>query len=258
MEKALKVSRNMKKRHPKSVLVLSGLLLTAAPTFGAITYVDAQEGINTFATGSALADESWIDTSSNTSSPDELNWMKRFTAPGGPSVGWSEHNGSDVIQGLVTTQPGALGEITTEITGLSGGIYNVWVFFWEQTVSDSQDWLIDAGLDSGSLTAYSSSLGPVTGTDSSSPVDAGGLSFSNAPSTTAAGGNQTMFGVNLGQKTISGGDSIEVYVDKLTGTGSNNRSIFDGVGYEFVGIPEPSSALLLCLGAMGLAGRRRR
>ncbi|WP_338684956.1 Ig-like domain-containing protein [Haloferula helveola] len=210
-------------------LALSGLV----PVRAQITYVDAVEGAagNTFATGGSLADTSWIDTTSNASAVDDSAWMKRS----GGSPGWTEHNGGDVMQALVSGYPNTVPEVTTEITGLADGYYDVWVFFWEQTVSATQDWVIDTGLASGSLTSYSSSAGPVVGTDSSTPVDANTLSFSNAPSVTAAGGNQTMFGINLGQVAVSGGSSIEVYVDKLLGVGSNNRTIFDGVGYEYTG-----------------------
>lgn len=242
---------------PSKFLLFSGFLFTSAPSFGAITYVDAQEGSsgNTYATGESPSSTTWIDTTSNSSSVNDNEWMKRS----GGSPGWSQHNGGDVIQGLVSGFPaGDLGQITTEVAGLSGGTYDVWVFFWEQTVSGTQNWLIDAGIAPDSLTAYSSSAGPVPGTDSTTPVDAGTLTFSNSPSTTGAGGNQTMYGVNLGQTTIPTGGSLNVYVDKLTGSGSGNRTIYDGMGYELVAIPEPSSALLLALSSLALTARRRR
>lgn len=243
----------MKNNKTPLLATLTGLLFASGSAFGAIIYVDAQEGSggNTFATGGTLDSTAWIDTTSNTSGTNNDDWMKRF----GGSPGWSQHNGGDVIQGLVSSVPN-LGEITTQVPGLDAGTYDVWAFFWEQTVSGSQNWLIDAGLTSGSLSAYSSAAGPVAGTDSTTPVGAGSLTFSNAPSTTGAGGNQTMYGVNLGQATISEGDSLNVYVDKLTGTGSGNRTIYDGIGYEL--IPEPSSSLLLGLSGLARAIRRRR
>lgn len=235
---------------------LSSLLLTAFPACGAITYLDAQEGSggNTYAVGSSPDSTSWIDSTSNSAGTDNTNWMKRS----GGSPGWTQHNGGDIIQAIASEFPNSLAQITTEITGLDDGIYDVYVFFWEQTVSNTQNWLIDAGLTAGSLTAYSSPAGPVDGTDSTSAVEAASLTFTNAPMTTAAGGNQTMYGVNLGQATVSGGSAINVYVDKLTGVGSGNRTIFDGVGYEFVAIPEPSSSLLLGLSALAFCTRRRR
>lgn len=247
----------MKNQYSKTPALLSGLFLMASPAFAAITYVDAQEGAggNTFATGGSLAATDWIDTTSNAAGVDNANWMKRS----GGNPGWSQHNGGDVIQGLVTTgNSNTLGEITTQISGLADGNYNVWVFFWEQIVSDTQDWVIDAGITSGSLTSYSSPAGPVTGSNSTLPVNANTLDFSNSPSVVGAGGNQNMFAVNLGQVAVVGGSDIEIYVDKLFGNGSNNRTIFDGVGYELAPVPEPSSSLLIALAGLALAARRRR
>lgn len=197
-----------------------------------ITYVDAVEGPdgNTFATGGTLTDTSWIDLTTNSPSMNDTSWMKRF----GGTPGWSEHNGGDVIQAQVSSFPNDLPELTTEITGLSDGQYEVWAFFWEQTVSDTQNWMIDAALISGEQSSYSSAAGPVAGTDSASPVDANTLTFSNAPSVTGAGGNQTMYGVNLGQVSVANGAPIRVYLDKILGTGSRNRTIYDGVGYQLI------------------------
>lgn len=235
---------------------LAGLAISVTTSQAAISYVDAQEGVNTFATGGSLADESWVDSTSNTSGVDNANWVKRS----GGTPGWTEHNGGDVIQGLVDPLAGnTLGEITTQVTGLADGNYDVWVFFWEQTVSGTQNWVIDAGLTSGSLTSYSSSAGSVVGTDSITPVAASTLSFSNSPAVLGAGGNQSMYGINLGQVAVTGGADINVYVDKIFGNTSNNRTIYDGIGYELVSpIPEPSSTALLGLGGLALVLRRRR
>lgn len=221
--------------------VAASLLLAAAPARADITYIDALEGAsgNTYATGETPDDTSWIDLTSNAAAPDDTNWMKRF----GGNPGWSQHNGGDVIQGQVTGLPNGLPELTTEITGLGEGRYEVWVFFWEQTASDTQNWVIDAGLTSGSLSTFSSSSGPVDGTDSDTPVNAGTLAFANSPSVIAAGGNQTMFGINLGQVSVADGAPIRVFVDKIFGTGSGNRTIYDGVGYEFAGPVSPPEVI---------------
>ena len=212
-------------------------LLGAGFSYGQITYVDAQEGSsgNTFLTGEPLTNTDWIDLTTNSPSANNSMWAKRF----GGTPGWSDHNGGDVIQALVApADTNTVGEITTEITGLADGNYTVWVFFWEQIVSDWEDWMIDSSITSGSLDSYSSSLGPVNNTDSESPVNAATLSFTNAPAVVGAGGNQNMFGVNLGQVMVQNGSSIEVYIDKLLGNGSGNRTIYDGVGYELVGASE--------------------
>jgi hypothetical protein len=224
---------NERTRLPILCAATAAVMISATSARADITYVDAREGAsgNTYASGGSLEDTSWIDLTTNTATSDNSNWMIRF----GGSPGFSEHNGGDVIQGLVSEYPNELGEITTEVTDLPDGVYNVWVFFWEQTVSTTQNWVIDAGLTSGSLASYSSPVGPVASTDSTTAVAASSLTFSNSPSVVAAGGNQGMYGVNLGSIPVSGGSSINVYVDKLVGVGSNIRTIYDGIGYEYVG-----------------------
>ena len=219
---------------PNSLLPICTLtLLFPFSARADITYVDALEGPggNTFATGATLTDTSWIDLTSNAAAPDDNLWMKRS----GGDPGWSQHNGGAVIQGQVTGFPNGLPELTTEVTGLGEGRYEVWAFFWEQTTSDTQNWVIDTGLVSGETSSYSSAAGPVPGTDSTSPIDASTLTFSNAPSVTGAGGNHTMYGINLGQVSVADGVPLRVFVDKVFGTGSGNRTIYDGVGYEFAG-----------------------
>lgn len=229
-------------------LYLSLAFFGAGSTLGQITYVDAQEGStgNTFLSGEPLANTDWIDSTSNLAAANEALWSKRF----GGEPGWSQHNGGDVIQALVTAaDTDTLGEITTQITGLADGNYNVWVFFWEQIISNTQNWVIDAGLTSGSLNSYSSSLGPVDGTDSTSPVNADTLTFTAPVAVVGSDARQNMFGVNLGQVLVENGSNIEVYIDKLFGNGSNNRTIYDGVGYELVeptqSRPEISSLTLV-------------
>lgn len=235
-----------------AITTLSAGLLLGLSAQGAITYVDAQEGGagNTYATGGSLGDTSWIDTTDNGGTYSDSVWELRF----GGTPGWTQHNGGDVIEAQVSTSfdhP----QLTTEITGLADGTYDVWVFFWNQVTSATQDWVIDAGLTSGALSAYSDPGDPVAGTDSTTPVNAASLSFTNSPAVVAAGGNQNMIGVNLGEVTVSGGSAINVYIDKLTGTGSATRTVYDGVGYELV--PEPSSLALLSLGGLFFARRRR-
>ncbi len=194
-----------------------------------ITYVDAQAGSsgNTYATGGALKETSWVDLTSNAADLNDNHWVKRF---GGE--GWKAHNNGDVLQAMVS-HLGKMPEITTEVVGVDNGIYEVWVFFWEQVFLDTQNWVMDAGLASGDLKIYSSPLGPVAASDSTSPVNAASLKFSNSVSVVGQGRKQKMFGVNLGQVKVTDG-RIKVYVDKLFGIASGNRTIYDGVGYRLV------------------------
>jgi len=209
----------------------------------AITYVDAVEGGsgNTFATGGSLANTSWLSTN-NAGNSIETQWDKRSPFGNGDVVFQSSHFIDDVGGDQMP-------ELTTRVTGLSDGIYDVWVFFWDNN-GGLNNWTISAGLTSGSLTTYSfDGLG-----DQSQTVAASTLTFTADPEFTEL--TRTMYAVKLGQSNVVGGSSIDVFVDNLVGSGTNNRVWYDGVGYEL--IPEPSSALLVGLSAgIGLLRRRR-
>ena len=177
-----------------------------------IVYVDAAEGAsgNTFATGGALADAAWLNPDTGSASDDD-QWKKRAFA-----------NGGTIFQSRTETV-GNQSELTTQITGLADGAYNVWVFFWD--ASSTNQWNISTGLTSGALDTYSfDGLG-----DQASPVAASTLPFTAVPMVTED--DRIMYGVNIGQASVSGGSAIEVFINGLH-TGSNDRTWFDGVGYE--------------------------
>ncbi len=220
------------------ITVLGALI--SASSFGAITYVDALEGStgNTFATGGSLADTSWVGAAGG-------QWQMRTDVEG---------NGDTLFQNNAGTP-----ELTTQITGLADGTYTIWAFYWDQTVSDNNNWVLSAGLTSGELTSYSSPGEPsVTNCTTTGVVDADTLSFTTAVKTTGINTARNLFGINLGQVVVSGGSVINVYIDNEINalSGSDNRSWYDGVGYEAV--PEPVSLSLLGLGGMILFGIRFR
>ncbi|MCH7229008.1 hypothetical protein [Haloferula sp. A504] len=183
----------------------------ASMVHGDITYLDAVEGSsgNTFATGGSPADFSWLNPDT-TSTADDDQWKKRPYGNGG-TVFQALHSGN--------TMP----ELTTRISGLSDGSYDVWVFFWDGP--DSNQWTISAGLTPGSLTTYSFD-GPG---DSSAAVAASTLTFNNPPMVTED--VRTLYGVKVGQASVAGGNAIELHVDNLVGGGSATRTWYDGVGY---------------------------
>lgn len=221
---------------------LTALSITAftITSHAAITYVDAvfNTGGNTFATGGSLGTTTWVDNA-NTNTDNNTKWQRR--------TGFS--NGNDFFQARVSTT-GTIPELTTQISGLPAGTYNVWVFFWD--AGDANKWNISAGLTSGAsnLTTYSfDGAGNTT-----APVAASTLDFSTTVVKTEE--DRVMYGVNLGQKAVVSGNAINVYVDHLTGVGGNFRTWYDGVGYEAV--PEPSAMVLGLIGTLTLLRRRRQ
>jgi hypothetical protein len=208
----------------------------------AITYVDAVDGAsgNTYATGGALATTTWYET--GTLANDNAKWRKRTLG-----------NNSTVYEGDYNAQSDP--ELTTQVTGLSDGNYNVWAFFWDSS-GTGNTWTMSAGLTSGSLSPYSND-GP-----GSQVVTAMTLAdFTSIGMVTE--GDRTLYGINLGQATVAGGSGlINVFVDGTSYNGvatpnaSATRTWYDGVGYEAV--PEPSIAALFGLTGLMLLLRRRR
>ena len=227
------------KTHIKTLLATTFTSFVIAGAHAApITYVDAVEGAagNTYATGGSLADTSWINPDTG-SSNDQDQWKKRGFA-----------NNGTIFQARHSLNPDEMPELTTEIAGLDDGIYDVWAFFWD--APNANRWTLSTGLTSGALTTYSFD-GPG---DTVSPVDTATLSFTNPILKTE--GDRILYGVYLGEQVVSGGSTINVFVDNLVGGDSANRTWYDGVGYT--AIPEPTSLVAGLIGFGGLCIRRRK
>ncbi|MGB6221305.1 hypothetical protein [Haloferula sp.] len=221
----------MNTKRPSPTLLLAISFLAGYSARADITYVDAIEGAdgNTYAVGRPLADTSW-ESGLDNPDPVEDQWTKR-TSVGG--------NSSTIFQGRYVLGNGdELPELATEITGLADGTYNIWVFYWDQVASASQNWVISTGFASSeTLISFSSPGQPqITGATPLSVSDAGALAFTTDVAVIDGAGSENerrMFGVNLGRVKLSGGNStVTVYVDNLIGDGENNRTWYDGVGFE--------------------------
>jgi hypothetical protein len=119
---------------------------------------------------------------------------------------------------------------------LAAGDYDVFVLFGSQATDGATAYQLQAGLTSGSLVQYSAaSSGAVKVVDDGTAFDG--------------------YRIKIGTTTVTGG-SLDVFVDNRANTAAaDERSYYDGIGYELV--PEPSSVALL-LGAIPFALTRRR
>ena len=199
-----------------------------------ITYVDASTvtGGNTFLTSNP-SNTTWLNTTANSATANNTQWVVRSGA--------SDFGINDSLLQSISTS-GDFPQITTRLTGMADGTYTIWAFFWEQVVSTTQNWGISVGLNSGSLTTYSAPLAGHTrpGTITAGVTNAADLVFTTPvkirqASDGSGGFLQNLFGVNLGQVTVSGGSVVDVFIDNnLVGT-TSWRVWHDGVGYQRMG-----------------------
>jgi hypothetical protein len=189
---------------------------------GQITFVSAVEGSsgNTYKTGSSLADVSWV---------------------GSGDTQWATNNQVQATNGIryigASTSAPAPVELTTEITGLADGTYDIYVFFWDNILTtNANNWTVSAKLDGGAYQSYSSThADAVSGTTKVGVSAASSLSYTNStlPAFTYSN-TQQLFVAKIGQSVVSGGSTVSVFIDNFIDNGgaSDNRTIYDGVGYE--------------------------
>lgn len=213
-----------------SVLV-SGLAAFSSAE-AAIVYVDAAGGSggNTVQESNSSATAWFTSTDSAT---DGL-WTRRTTGPAAPLA-----NDTGFIGNLGENAP----MLVTTATAATPGLYDVYLYYGSKTGTGENNWQIQGGLSSSSLTLFNNSNG-IQVNDSGDPI-------------TPLSGDRR-YRSYLGTATVGLDGNLSVYVDDVfvSGTVSDPRSVYDGIGYEL--IPEPSAVAMLTAGMGCLLLRRRR
>jgi hypothetical protein len=248
--------RLMKRRLFLAGAIALGLTAWISHASAAVTYVDVTPGAG-----------------GNTTLTDGSQWDPLTADQGASGDGlWAQRafgNGATIFQNAASGNSDNAHRLRTTISGLApGSPYNVYVYFW----SDVSQWRINAGLGdiqvldlpqfsavgghADPATANTTRLGPGTSDNLAAPV------FSAVPGqfTTAVmigEGNRRLYQAYLGIGTADAGGTIRVMVDDdpPVMADSNQRTWYDGVGYEL--IPEPATSALAGLALMGLAFSRR-
>jgi hypothetical protein len=262
-------------------LVVSGVnsLTFAAP----ITYVDAKSGAGG---NTALAAGGVFTPPLNGTTGLDNQWEERTALGNGTNIFESQGEGPAVGENAP--------RLVTTVTGLTPGqTYRLHAFFWSPN-DINQSWMLRAGLSNpgGDLPSWGR-LNNDAGTNPSGLVAADGDSFPITPDTfapypalgpadfanpgallagTTMQGNKTvivessrfLWDANLGLAVADSNGEARVFIDDYVLTGGappagpqtvNNRTWYDGVGYELV--PEPSTATMLLVTGIALAARRR-
>jgi len=211
---------------PKHVAGFTAALIScffSQVAHSAIVYVDATTS-NTVATDGTPAGDGWQTTSTN----DTGLWRNRAFG-----------NGSTIFEAQGTTTPDDNTNVdhealTTTLTGFTvGATYDLYVYFWD----NGDGWEMDAGLSAGALTEFTVG-GAGTTVASASTFEADPLFTEGA---------RTLYQASLGVGTVDGSGNLNFFVDdgdSETTTNAGRRTWYDGVGYELVAIPEPSSLFL--------------
>jgi hypothetical protein len=188
-------------------LVVVGIVEEENKTLGLVSYTDA--------------------STSNTTNADDSSFSP--TGPSGSAGAaeglWHEYTGYGNGGSCFTAGDGGtenVPTIKTTITGLSGGTYDVFAYFW---CDPDADWGIRGGFESSDMLCFNK--------QASQHAEASQFSGS----VTVTGTGVQLYRVYIGRKEISGGASIDVYLDNYDSSYSGDvptRTTYDGVGVALV------------------------
>ncbi|MBA3485435.1 MAG: BNR-4 repeat-containing protein [Pirellulales bacterium] len=131
-------------------------------------------------------------------------------------------NEGSLLQGRGDAVESSTPELKTALAGLAPGNYDLYVFYW----SDSGDWSIRAGLESGALADYNTSQ-PRAST----------LSYVSDP--LFIDGARSLYAARVGNNVTVSGGSASIFINDLGSTISSDRTWYDGVGYRLHDPNEP-------------------
>ena len=213
-----------------SVLAVVMVLAAGSANAGTIpgTYVDAT--LSNTTPGSAIRTDTNLDT-------DNL-WYVYQGRPFGESgtILDSQGNGR-------TGDAEDCPMLTTSVSGVANGTYNVYAIYWTiPYATTSAHWQIQAAIAGNSLATYTENNGTFTGLSVTSGADTWYERYAL-----------------LGQTSVTSGSlavNINDFAGPPTSGGPDARSWYDGVSYEAVASPEPSSMALIRRRPVEFAGLR--
>jgi hypothetical protein len=240
-----------RRRFAATCLVMACLMTTLGGASAAIVYVDARDGVAGNTAVAPSAGGGVFNPSGAIGNQGPANdglWDLR--AFGNVATIYQNASTTAVVdnaQRLVTTAT------------VVPGTYNVYAYFWSDS---SNQWRMRASFtdQAGDIPLYIPGDAGVT--QFYTGADATVLSSTLMPNpfvtpVMIAEGNRRLYQIALGQ--LSTATNLSVYIDDMgsTQTTFNERTWYDGIGYELV--PEPTSCMLLALCApfAGLVRRRR-
>jgi hypothetical protein len=230
-----------------SCLMAACLSVATSRVSAVIVYVDATHGLAGNTAAAPSAGGGVFNTSGALNNQGPANdglWDVRAFA-----------NGATIYQNASTGAVTDNAQRLVTSTSVLPGTYNVFAYFW----SDSSNlWRLRAGQTDtvGDLPLYIPGDANVTQFYTGSDATVFSSTLGPDPFVTPvmiAEGNRRLYQVALGTVT---GSSISVYADDYGAlqTSFNERTWYDGIGYELV--PEPGSLTLLGISLCGLAFRR--